>query len=138
MSVKPETTFISGIHKHLPPVKAFHREKMNNPYSSGTADVWYSANRDLWVEYKFIPKLPVRVPVKIGLSPLQRDWLERRYREGRNVWVIVGHPAGGVILKDLRWNDQLLTEVFLKHSVDRKQLAQAILENCGGLTKYSI
>jgi hypothetical protein len=58
VSSKPETTFIQSIHRHLP--KEVYREKMANPYRGGTPDVWYSGYKsDLWVEYKFIPKLAI-------------------------------------------------------------------------------
>jgi hypothetical protein len=136
MAQKPENAFIAGVHKHLPPVKTFHREKMNNPYSSGTADVWYSSVFDLWVEYKYIQKLPVRVPVPVDLSELQKDWLERRYREGRNVWVIVGFNKGGVILQDLQWELPMSVAVFVQRAVDRKIIATSIIRECGGLTLY--
>jgi hypothetical protein len=136
MAQKPENAFIAGVHKHLPPVKTFHREKMNNPYSSGTADVWYSSVFDLWVEYKYIQKLPVRVPVPVDLSELQKDWLERRYREGRNVWVIVGFNKGGVILQDLQWELPMSVAEFVQRAVDRKIIATSIIRECGGLTLY--
>lgn len=71
MSKKPETTFIASVHKHLP--KELHREKMNNPYSSGTPDVYYSGMKaDLWIEYKFIPRIPAHdtTEIKIDLSTL--------------------------------------------------------------------
>jgi hypothetical protein len=136
MAQKPENAFIAGVHKHLPPVKAFHREKMNNPYSSGTADVWYSSKLDLWVEYKYLPKLPVRVPIEPDLSELQKDWLARRYREGRNVWVIVGFNKGGVIMRDLQWERPMPVSEFLQRAIDRKAIAETIITECGGFTMY--
>lgn len=99
MSSKPETTFIASIHRRLP--RSLHKEKMANPYRGGTADCWYSGDKaDQWVEYKYVPKLPVRAPLVADLSDLQKDWLRRRYNEGRNVAVIVGSKDGGIILTD--------------------------------------
>src|SRR5690606_30995025 len=98
MASKPETTFYNSVHKHLPPKPELHREKMNNPYSSGTPDFWFSGPRgDLWIEYKWLPRTPQRgavSPPKL-LSPLQAKWLEARHGEGRAVGVIIGCPAGG-------------------------------------------
>jgi hypothetical protein len=81
MARKPENTFIASVHKHL---QCTYFEKMNNPYRSGTPDVWYSGDKsDLWAEYKFIQSIPVKVDVRLDLSELQKLWLRRRYEEGR-------------------------------------------------------
>lgn len=97
MAAKPETTFTLSVHRHLPPKGLLHREKMNNPYHSGTADVWYSGPvKDLWIEYKFV-QLPARAATRVAVdcSELQFEWLRGRHRDGRSVWVIVGCKAGG-------------------------------------------
>lgn len=103
MSAKPETTFTAEVHKHLP--REVYRMKNNNSYTSGIPDVWYSADlRDIWVEYKFLPSVPQRGIVdgkRIGLTALQASWLAGRYKEGRNVAIIVGVPSGGVIMRNL-------------------------------------
>jgi len=126
MAIKPETTFVSSVHKHLPLKSVLHREKMSNPYSSGTADVWYSGQLgDLWVEYKFLPRTPQRgnvVPAKL-LSPLQTQWLNGRHMEGRNVAVIIGCPTGGVILLDKRWENDLSASEFVSLIRSRPELA---------------
>ena len=130
MSSKPETTFTHSIHRHLP--KEVYREKMANPYRGGAPDVWYSGNkRDLWVEYKFIPKLAVRVPNKIELSELQRLWLEARQVEGRNVAVIVGCPDGGVVLRS-PFPREITTPDFQASLLSRKQLAAWIGSQVNG------
>ena len=102
MAAKPETTFYTGVHKHLTDL---YFEKMANPYRGGTFDCWYSGRRDLWVEYKFI-ELPKRNTTTIDLctprgknmgsplSALQQQWGADRHREGRNIWVIVGISVG--------------------------------------------
>lgn len=110
MAAKPETTFYTGVHKHLTDL---YFEKMANPYRGGTFDCWYSGRRDLWVEYKFI-ELPKRDTTVIDLctprgkamgsplSALQQQWGADRWAEGRNVWVIVGvglgRAAQGIVL----------------------------------------
>lgn len=105
MSTKPESTFIASIHKLVPP--AVYRVKMNNPYTAGIPDVWYSGTGgDLWVEYKWVPKLPSKAdvdPLKL-LSALQVLWLDQRRQEGRHVAVIIGSPIGCRILTDGTWH----------------------------------
>ena len=95
MSRGPENIFIASVHKHLP--AKVYRMKNNNQYNGGIADVWYSGQLDLWVEYKFIT-LPARDDTVVDLisgkdpaiSALQQNWLRSRSAEGRKVGVIVG------------------------------------------------
>jgi len=96
---KPETQFIKSVHYHLPVPTILHREKMHNIYRSGTFDCWYSGNLDdLWVEYKFNPNFPIQDRFILPtLSDNQKRWGANRYKEGRNIIVIVGYPQGGVI-----------------------------------------
>jgi hypothetical protein len=129
MAAKPENTFRQGVHKYLP--SELHHEKMCNPYSSGTPDDWYSGNRgDLWVEYKYLPKVPLRaevVPEKL-LSPLQLRWLNGRYTEGRLVAVVIGCPEGGVILRDQEWMHSYTAQMFRDRLVPRRDIAQWITQ----------
>lgn len=129
MSSKPESSFIRGVHKYLPP--GLHFEKMNNPYSSGTPDVYYSGPQgDLWVEYKFLPTLAVRANNKVNLSELQRMWLHGRHKEGRNVAVIVGCPDGGTVLR-APFPREISTPDIQRELLTRKQLAEWILTQTG-------
>lgn len=100
----PETRFYTGVHKLLP--RTVYREKTHNPYRGGTPDVWYSGNADdLWVEYKWLAKLPRSAPVVLTklLSPLQQRWLDQRHAEGRNVAVVLGTPEGAWIMSGKMW-----------------------------------
>ena len=135
MPIKPENQFVSSVHRHLPSIKALHREKMNNEYRGGTADWWYSGNKaDLWIEYKFLPRVPQRGIVwlckpdvkKPDLSRLQQDWLHSRYGEGRNVAVVIGCPSGGVVLRDLEWERAFSAAEFVSRIQTRDQLADWI------------
>jgi len=132
MASKPETSFIAGVHRKLPSAQTPYREKMHNPYRGGTWDVWYSGDKhDLWVEYKFLPSVPQRGIVdakRVGLSPLQIDWGNGRYEEGRNLAVIVGCPAGGIILRDLEWIDGIAPEEFKARLVPKPALANWIVQ----------
>ena len=138
MATKPENTFREGVHRHLKG-KPIHHEKMSNPYSSGTADDWYSGkgqgSSDLWIEYKYIPRQPQRGSVKIAklFSALQLKWLSDRHREGRNIAVIIGCPSGGLILRDLDWELESVTvEYFTARLRSRTELAEWISEQVKG------
>ena len=110
---------------------------MHNPYRGGTADYWYSGKTaDLWIEYKYLSALPARDGTLIyaDLSELQRDWINGRYKEGRNVWVVIGHPKGAVVLNNLRWNEPFSTAEFKKQSISAQDFAQLLLNFCQGKT----
>lgn len=129
MAAKPETSFRKGVERYIPRV---YKEKMANPYRGGGADCWYSGIKsDLWVEYKYLPKLPVRVPVSFGLTALQIRWLNDRYAEGRNVAVIVGCKEGGVILQAGEWNHPMAVDQFRDRVVSRQQLGEFIQTTTG-------
>lgn len=129
MARKPESVFYTAIHKLLP--VEVHREKMSNPYSSGTADCWYSGRAaDLWVEYKFLPALPVRATtmLRLDLSDLQQDWLRHRFDEGRHVAVILGLPGrlGGAIFTDRDWEHAFNRSDLEARLQSRVELARMI------------
>lgn len=127
MASKPENTFRGSVHKYLP--KALYHVKMNNGYVAGIPDDWYSGNRgDLWVEYKFLPKTPLRAdvsPTKL-LTTLQVLWLNARYEEGRSVAVVIGCPDGGVIMRDQEWMWDYTPQMFRDRLVPRQAIAQWI------------
>lgn len=136
MSRGPENTFIASVHKHLP--AKVYRMKNNNQYNGGIADVWYSGQLDLWVEYKFIA-LPARDGTVVDLisgknpaiSALQQTWLRARSAEGRKVGVIVGCKAGGVWMPGVSW-DGIYTAAFYKANLQtRAELAQTICRLIG-------
>lgn len=127
---KPENTFIASVHAHLPPPSKLYRMKNHSVYTAGVPDSWYSGSeRDLWIEWKFIA-VPVRddMPVKIGLSALQTDWLHDRYHEGRNVWVVVGSKDGGVVFRDMEWAEPVAASEFRRCMLKRKDIAERIAE----------
>lgn len=131
MARKPENTFRVSVHRYLS--RDLHHEKMNNPYSSGTPDDWYSGTKaDLWVEFKYLPRVPSRAvvwpanPNQKMLSRLQLNWINRRCVEGRNVAVVIGCPDGGVILLDQEWNQQFTADEFRNRLVPRQDIAQWI------------
>lgn len=102
--------------------------KNNNPYVSGVPDCWYSAEGggDMWIEYKFVQRIPVRSLVKVELSALQRQWLSERYKEGRQLAVILGCKEGGVLLNDLEWESDINPNEFHTRLQDRRAIAMNI------------
>lgn len=128
----PENQAIQNLHTKLP--SFVHREKMSNPYSNGTADVWYAAwPCDLWVEYKFLAKPPQRA-VTLDLSDNQRIWLADKYRKGRAVAVVLLFPAkfGGVIYTHLSWGERKiqLPAPDADHIIKRELIAEFIVRSC--------
>lgn len=129
LASKPESTFIRGVHAHLRDV---YFEKMNNPFRSGTADVWYSGLKgDVWVEYKYIPKIPKVAQIVPDLSERQKLWLQGRLAENRQVRVVVGCPEGGVIYKDGEWMQGISPADFRARLLLRSALAAEIREITG-------
>lgn len=128
MSRKPENQFVAGVHKYLPPT--LYRVKMANPYVSGIPDWWYSGTAcDLWLEYKYLPRMRERGIIKPDLSALQGNWLGNRYLEGRNVRVVVGCPLGAVVyVSPSEWDEGIDHEHFRSRLVDRRTLAGRIME----------
>lgn len=148
MAAKPETTFYTSVHRHLPPPSELHREKMANPYRGGTFDHWYDGPAaDLWVEWKFI-ELPKRPDTMIDLvtprgkrmesplSGLQQEWGRARHKNGRDVWVIVGCKEGGVVYQapngPCGWATAITAEEFRGRMVDRKEIASLIAHHTLG------
>lgn len=104
-----EHSFVRSIHRQLPP--ELYRWKIADRFQAGVADAWYSGMKgDVWVEYKYLPRTPVR-KFKVPVTALQRHWLESRETEGRNVAVILGCPAGAAILKPTDWNTDGKVEI---------------------------
>jgi hypothetical protein len=127
--MKPENQFIQSIHRKL---RNTYFEKNNNPYRSGTADVWYSGNRgDLWVEYKYIERIPRSSAILPDLTPRQRRWLNNRHDEGRNIAVILGTPDGGVIYRNKDWIKPLSDEQMIQNLVTRTEISRWIYEQVG-------
>ena len=145
MAMKPENKFINSLNDKIPIKKrarsakarlahrgaGIHYEKMNNPYLAGTADSWYSGNKaDLWIEFKWLPKTPIRAtvdPTKL-LSALQVEWLNDRCAEGRNVYVVIGCPDGCVLLENFAWKEVYAANAFRSLLRSKETLAHWIIE----------
>jgi hypothetical protein len=128
MANKPETTYIKGVHKHL----QSYYEKTNNPFRSGTADVWYSGHLgDLWVEYKYIERIPKNNEILPEVTLRQAQWLGNRFEEGRNVAVVLGSPEGGVVYLGTTWLDPITPAEFRQRMISQSAIAQWIYGQVG-------
>lgn len=131
---KPESVFLNSIHKLLDkaPDGAPYYEKMYNPLRSGTPDVYYSGDLGaLWIEYKYLPRIPKNAVILPDLSPRQARWLNCRQAEGQNVAVVVGCPEGGVIYREKSWLLPLSPEAFRAQLLSRTQVAAWIRAQTG-------
>jgi len=124
-----EHSFIRSMHRQLP--TELYKWKINDNFQGGVADAYYSGSGgDLWVEYKYLAKLPKRPTtiVKIELTGQQKLWLRSRRKEGRNIAVIIGSPQGHVILYDQLWEKEITAEEFIKKCLTTKQIADTIVK----------
>lgn len=125
-----EHSFIRSIHHRLP--KDIYAWKINDNYQGGVADAYYSrrGGGDIWIEYKYIPALPKRphTLVQFGLSELQKIWLRERNLDGRTVAVVVGSPAGSLILPGTAWEENVTSEDFIRNAVDTAGVVAYIVE----------
>lgn len=128
-----EHTFIRSIHKHLP--AKLLRWKIHDTYAGGVPDAFYGGPHGvMWVEYKFLRKLPVRTTtrLKVNLSPLQIQWLARLNACGQTTKVIVGHGKNGIVLDNPQ--QTVVQHDFVTNAQSIRQLAQLITNHCLGTT----
>lgn len=132
MPQKPEHLYRTKIRRKLG--AAIDVWSVHDSYTAGVPDHWYSGwVADLWAEYKYFPKHPKKnIDLTSGKNPkltrLQQHWLNRKLAQGRAVWVVVGFPDGGVILKDGAWMHPFDHRELL---VTNDELASQILSHCG-------
>ena len=129
MSSKPESSFIAGVHKHLPPGRRNpYWMKNHNVYTAGVWDIWYSGSRrSLWIEYKFIDRIPKDGIIIPKLSELQMQWGLDRQAEKQNLVVVIGTKTGGFILgHPNHWKNGLLASVNPIYT--RKEIAEWIID----------
>lgn len=93
-----ERSFIDAVHKQLPPDVFRQGMTLASMTTGGTPDYYYDYAQDLWVEYKALSSsdtLPALIPEKALPTPLQRQWLDRRFANGGNTVVAVGLKVKG-------------------------------------------
>lgn len=125
--MQPEAKYKADIRKRVKPFAYVLGN--SNSFTAGIPDHWYSGNKsDLWVEYKFLRKLPKIIDPLDLLSPLQADWLETRHREGRHIAVIIASPHGALIYDGLSWKGAPTSrQHFLDQAEDKKAIAHWII-----------
>lgn len=92
---KPESQYIKKIGDKMP--SSITKEKTHNSFRGGIFDMYYEATYGLlWVEYKWIPALPVRPTTMIvpDMSELQLAWGAERYANNIPCAVLVGVGKG--------------------------------------------
>lgn len=105
----PERKFINKVHYKLD--STIYKE-CTTGMGGGVPDYYYEgSNTQLRIEYKAYPgKLPKVINIckpksNVGLTALQRRWLNRHIDNGHTGWVVIGSDSGGVILENKEWED---------------------------------
>lgn len=131
-----ESAFRTAVLSKLPP--HIHRQPMlaGAMGYAGTPDTYLDFDRDLWVEWKVLPRddhLPKVVPEKSMPTALQQRWLTRRWNAGGNAVVIVGVKRGGrahgfVLDSPVQWSPKapLLRDLYESMLVPAVSLAAYI------------
>lgn len=102
--------------------------------TAGTPDSYYDYKRDLWVEWKSLPGedyFPRELKGKWMPTVKQCEWLNRRYKAGGNVIVIVGFKikgrVHGVVLDTPKlWSNPLPEAIYRERMKSAQQLAEYI------------
>jgi hypothetical protein len=131
-----EHGFIRSVHRKLP--AEIYRWKINDNFEGGVADAYYSGNKgDLWIEYKYLRELPKRstTAIRTTLSAQQQLWLADRHREGRRVALVIGSPAGCLVLTTPdAWNQDLTRDDFIRSAIEKTRLVSYIVETTTSTT----
>jgi len=129
-----ESQYTQSLMKKLP--NSVYKWKINCNFARGVPDLYVSgAKKDLWVELKYLQKLPKKAKVIPNLSRLQEKWLIRAKKQGRNVAVIVGSPEGGFLLLDpVEWQEGIIPSKY--NALTTQELADWIESvTCQGVWK---
>ena len=130
MSRGPEAHFKSGINTFA---KNFiYVESMANPYRRGTPDVYYEGPKGcLWVEYKFLKRIPSQFYYTDILSPFQVKWIKRAISNNVKCAIVVGHFSKGIIefiKKPEQLHNELLKDSFYSKLINKRQIAEQIIK----------
>lgn len=133
-----EHGFVRKVHQKLKADKRLRKIwKINDNFQGGVPDAYYLAEAgDLWVEYKYIPRLPKRGTTLIvpDLSELQYGWLRDEQECGNMAWVAVGHPGGVWVTADLdRCREGIATSTFVEETIGVPTFIDRILYVCTGV-----
>ena len=127
-----EHSYIKAVHRLLPP--ELFKWKLQASFVGGVPDAMYAGPSDiLFVEYKYVPKLPKRDPTKIRTtrSAQQVLWLNKMDDFGKKVAVVVGGTDDtNVILTNKCWEAPLTKSEYIERAVSRKDVAAYIQKTC--------
>lgn len=115
--------------------KEVYRWKIHDKFTGGVPDAYYEGPKGfLWVEYKYIKTLPKRAstPIKIGLSALQTQWLNRADDNGIPCIVVVGSDKHCLVLRNKRWTYPISTDYYELCKVSKRDLAMLISDQITG------
>lgn len=129
MSRQPESLYLNGIMKPL--TGRIHWEKTHNIYRGGTPDVYASASRSLWIEFKYsklLRSIKLHGTVQPCLTELQHRWLCGRHEEGRRVAVCVGFPQGGLFVLPNEF-DRRIPLAELEQRIEKRKVLTARLRD---------
>ena len=129
-----EHGFVKKVRKKLRETKKLRRIwKINDNFQGGIPDAYYLASNDLWIEYKYLPRLPKRGSTVIvpEVSELQYGWLEDLQAGGNSAWIVVGHPGKVWMTDDLELCKQgIPCSTFVDQSIMVSDLVEQILHTC--------
>lgn len=122
-----EHTWIKQFHKLLP--KELLIWKINDNFQGGVPDAYYAGPYgDVWVEYKYIHRLPKRPDSLIDEYPsvLQQKWLEKLNSCGKSTLVIMSSMHNCIILDHI--DGQKITKKYWdSNHVNRSVAADRII-----------
>lgn len=133
-----ENDYWQALRRHLVP--RVYAWKIAASYVRGIPDWWGSgSSQDLWVENKRVAggkELPAILDLTDSnkyLTIHQQLWLERRYKEGRHVGVVVFSRIGHLYLPSLTWQKSISKLEFHDKAMPYAALADKLVAILGEL-----
>lgn len=126
-----EHSFIRSVHRSLH--NNVTKWKIHDRYNGGVPDSFYmGAKGSLWAEYKYLKQLPKRdsTNLRLGLSPLQIEWLNLLYEYNHTVCVILGVENTALILLEKQWTANISKRYYLEQCIPRREVRDYIQSIC--------
>ena len=110
-----EYSFIRSIHHKLP--SDIFKWKIHDSFAAGVPDALYAKNSILFVEYKYIKKIPVKPTtlIKTSISPMQVSWLDNMKCAAHSA-LIIGSP-NNIYIKLDNFSEKITKEMFMEKKV---------------------
>jgi hypothetical protein len=113
-----------------------HKWKIHDNYAGGVPDCWYSGPAgNIWVEYKWIAKLPKRdtTLIKPNLSAQQLAWLIKMSGHSISCACIIGSTEGGFLLTT---QDDWINGIKKDTIISNKKVSKWLTEFCMETTHH--